>query len=158
MYIYFDMNIYNRIFDSQSNLRVRFESMAIDIIFQMIDEGKYKLCWSFILEHENSKNPFLYRRMYINLLSKSCKTVISPDIEIKNISEKIIANSKAKIKDALHLACAIHRNCAYFITCDDKFIRTIQKHRDLLKDCTGSIKLFNPVDFIRRELNIDVIE
>ncbi|MEQ8171653.1 MAG: twitching motility protein PilT, partial [Candidatus Eremiobacterota bacterium] len=108
MYIYFDMNIYNRIFDSQSNVRVRFESMAIDIIFQMIEEGKYELCWSFILEYENSKNPFLYRKMYIDLMARSCKTVISSNIEIKNISEKIISNSKAKVNDAVHLACAVH--------------------------------------------------
>lgn len=34
MKIYFDMNIYNRVFDDQTQMRIRFESMAIDILFE----------------------------------------------------------------------------------------------------------------------------
>ena len=36
MKIYFDMNIYNRIFDDQTQMRIRFESMAIDILFELV--------------------------------------------------------------------------------------------------------------------------
>ena len=32
MKLYLDMNIYNRIFDDQNQIRIRFETMAIDII------------------------------------------------------------------------------------------------------------------------------
>ena len=39
MKIYFDMNIYNRIFDDQTQMRIKFESMAIDILF---DESVYR--------------------------------------------------------------------------------------------------------------------
>lgn len=31
-------------------------------------------------------------------------------------------SSKAKAKDSLHLACAIHSDCDCFITCDDRLI------------------------------------
>lgn len=48
MRIYFDMNIYNRIFDDQTQLRIKFESMAIDILFELIEQEKYELMWSFI--------------------------------------------------------------------------------------------------------------
>jgi len=43
MKLYFDMNIYNRIFDDQSQMRIRFESMAIDILFELIEKGNYEL-------------------------------------------------------------------------------------------------------------------
>ncbi len=37
MKIYFDMNIYNRIFDDQTQMRIRFESIAIGILFELIE-------------------------------------------------------------------------------------------------------------------------
>ena len=43
MKIYFDMNIYNRIFDDQSQMKIRIESMAVDILFELIEKGQYSL-------------------------------------------------------------------------------------------------------------------
>jgi len=91
--IYLDMNIYNRVFDDQTQLRIKFETMAVDIIFELIEKEKYKLCWSFILEDENNINPYIYRKNYIKTICNICK-----------------------------------------------------------------IKLMNPIDFIRQEMSIDVIE
>lgn len=152
------MNIYNRIFDNQSNIRIRFETMAIDIIFKIIDQKQYNLCWSFMLEYENDRNPFRNRRTYIKLLSDSCSIIIFPDEKILDIAEKVVARSSSKLKDAVHLACAIYTKCDYFITCDDQLIRTIDKNKEPLKDILDDLVLFNPVDFVRKELNINVIE
>lgn len=33
-------------------------------------------------------------------------------------------------KDTLHLASAVYVNFEYFITCDDKFIKTVEKSKD----------------------------
>lgn len=156
--IYFDMNIYNRIFDDQTQMRIKFESMAIDILFELIEQKKYELMWSFILEYENSRNPFIERKLHINNISCLCKETIMPDDNIKLISKDIVKYSNTKDKDALHLASAVYGNCCYFITCDDKFIKTIEKNRDRLKDIIVNIKLYNPIDFLRKEMDIDVIE
>ena len=43
MKIYFDMNIYNRVFDDQTQMRIRFESMTINILFELIEKKKYEL-------------------------------------------------------------------------------------------------------------------
>ena len=158
MSIYFDMNVYNRMFDDQTQLRIRFESMAIDIICELIEMGQYTLFWSFILEYENDKNPFINRRDYIKSLSALCVGNIEPNKAIKEIAKEIINNLNAKAKDALHLACAIYKKCDYFITCDDKFIKTINKHSDNLSNILGKIKLLNPIDFLRMEVDINVIE
>ena len=158
MYIYLDMNIYNRVFDDQSQLRIKFETMATDIIFELIEKEQYQSCWSFMLDDENYKNPFSYRRSSIKTISSICKINIGPNSEILNIGKFIMANSNTKPKDALHLACAVYCKCDYFITCDDKFIKTVVKNNVSLEDVIGKIKLMNPIDFVRGEMSIDVIE
>ncbi|CCQ95401.1 conserved hypothetical protein [[Clostridium] ultunense Esp] len=45
-----------------------------------------------------------------------------------------------------------------FITCDDEFIKTIEKNNDKLEDIIGDIRLYNPIDFLRKEMYINVIE
>ncbi len=97
--------------------------MAIDILFELIEKGNYELVWSFILEYENSMNPFIERRLHIQSISTLCKENIKPNNEIKVIAKIIVENSNTKDKDALHLASAIYNKCDYFITCDDKFIK-----------------------------------
>ena len=132
--------------------------MAIDIIFELIEKEQYQLCWSFMLGDENNKNPFLYRRDSIKTISNICKVNIEPNDEILNIAKFIMTNSNTRPKDALHLACAAYFKCDYFVTCDDKFIKTVIKNYANLKDVIGNIKLMNPIDFVRGEMSIDVIE
>lgn len=156
--MYFDMNVYNRVFDDQSQMRIRFEAMAIDILFELIEKGQHTLVWSFILEYENNRNPFIDRKAHIDSISSLCKEIIEPDKGIKATAKSIMEKSNAKERDALHLACAIHNKCDYFITCDDRFIRTINNSEYLLKNIIGDIKLYNPIDFLRKEIDTDVIE
>ena len=132
--------------------------MAIDILFELIEKGNYELVWPFILEYENSMNPFNERRIHIQSISTLCKKNIKPNNEIKVIAKDIVKNSNTKNKDALHLASAIYGDCDYFITCDDKFVKTIEKNNDKLEDIIGDIRLYNPIDFLRKEMDIDVIE
>lgn len=158
MKIYFDMNIYNRVFDDQTQMRIRFESMAIDILFELVEKKKYKLIWSFILEYENSRNPFMERKLNIESISSLCSEAIEPNDRIKEIAKDIVMKSNTKDKDALHLASAVYGECKYFITCDDKFIKAVERNRDNLTGTIKSIKLYNPIDFLRKEMDIDVIE
>ena len=136
-------------FDDQSQTRIRLETEAISMIFSLIDKGKYTLLWSFILEDENNKNPFLDRKSYIKVLSKTCNIAIEPSDDILAIAKYIMAASKIKAKDALHIACAVKYGAKYFITCDDKFINAL--HSSDIKWNKSNIKVFNPIDFIRNE-------
>ena len=58
MKIYLDMNIYNRQFDDQSQIKIKLETLAIELIFSLIEMNKIKVVWSSILSYENSLNPY----------------------------------------------------------------------------------------------------
>jgi predicted nucleic acid-binding protein len=152
------MNIYNRIFDDQNQIKIRFENVAIGIIFELIEKGTHNPVWSFILQDENSGNPYSNRREYIEMLSSACMEVVEPSIRIREIANNIMGASSARAKDSLHLACAVDAGCNCFITCDERLIRTLNANKDNLSGIVGNIRILNPIDFLREEMRIDVVE
>jgi homospermidine synthase len=64
------MNIYNRCFDDQSQLRIRLETAAIEGIFELVETQAFELAWSFMLDYENSLNPHEDRKEWAELLSR----------------------------------------------------------------------------------------
>lgn len=148
MRLYCDMNIYNRCFDDQSQLRIKLETAAIEGIFALAESGRLTLLWSFILDYENSLNPHEERKEGVQLLSGLCRDTISPSPEIVALARAIIKRSKVKPRDALHLACAEVRGCDYFVTCDDTLVSIFQRSRRRPK---LKVKAINPVEFVRSE-------
>lgn len=55
MKLYLDMNVYNRIFDDQNQIKIRFETMAVDVIFELVEKRIHKLVWSFMLAESKSE-------------------------------------------------------------------------------------------------------
>jgi len=66
MKIYLDNCCFNRPFDDQSQLRIRLESEAKLKIQEDIRAGIHELVWSYILDYENSRNPFQERARQIS--------------------------------------------------------------------------------------------
>jgi len=152
MRIYCDMNIYNRCFDDQGQLRIRLETSAIESLFSLIEIGRFICIWSFILDYENSLNPFQERKQTIEVMSFMCKKSVIPSDKISELSKAIIKKTNISPRDALHLASAEVSGCKYFITCDDKLIKKIK----LKSGVTGlKVKPVNPVDLIRKEVTKD---
>ncbi len=65
MRLYLDNCMFNRPFDNQSDIRILLETEAKLKIQEKIRLGTYELVWSYILDYENSKNPFRERRKQI---------------------------------------------------------------------------------------------
>jgi len=63
--IYLDNCSYNRPFDNQTQMRIRMETEAKLYIQAGIRKGKYSLCWSFVLDYENGRNPYEEKRSVI---------------------------------------------------------------------------------------------
>ena len=142
--LYLDMNIYNRPFDDQSQVRIRLETIAIYAILKTIKEKRYSLLWSFMLEFENSLNPDEDIKVEIQMASSLALELINMTDDIL-IAAKSLESKGIKPRDAIHVACAIKGDADYFLTCDDKLIRKSQ----LIKD---KIIIMNPIDFIRVEV------
>lgn len=77
MKIYLDNCTFNRPFDNQNDIRIRIETESKLHIQEQIKTGKLNLVWSYILDFENSQNPFEERKVSIS----RWKTVALTDVE-----------------------------------------------------------------------------
>lgn len=140
MKIYLDNCCFNRPFDDQSQLRIRLESEAKLQIQADIRSGLYVLVWSYILDYENSKNPFRERQEQITKWHSYSRDEIIEDEELVKIAAKLNQQGIKKI-DSLHIACAIKANADFFLTTDDGVL----KKTSIVKD----IKITDPIGFIK---------
>ncbi len=140
MRIYLDNCCYNRPFDDQRQLRIRIETEAKLGIQEMISTKRVELAWSYIIDYENTLNPFEQRKLAVQAwrAQASCDTGETDEI-LKKAEE--ISTAGFKSKDALHLSCAIALKCDYFLTTDDYLL----KNSKLIKE----IIITDPVNFIR---------
>ena len=136
--IYLDNCSYNRPFDNQSQIKVRLETEAKLFIQNGIREGEYSLCWSYMLDYENGKNPYTEKRNAIAPW-KNIATDYCPSSDTVLMRGRELMKFGIKQNDALHISCAIERGCEYFITTDDI----------LTKKNNDSIEIINPIDFMR---------
>ena len=139
MLIYLDNCSLNRPFDDQNQIRIRIEAEAKIYIQEQIINGSLSLVWSYILDYENSVNPFPERRDTITNWKKHAVADIDENERIITTAE-YLQGKGVKSKDALHIACAVELNCKYFITTDRKLIKKLSKFE--------KIEVMNPVDFI----------
>lgn len=143
--LYLDMNIYNRPLDDQNQMRIRLETTAITMIFALIEQGRYSVHWSFVLDYENSRNPFPERIHFVDQLAQVCQSTIGPNEEIKNLAGSLAEKQDVRGRDALHIACAEHSGCDFLVTCDDRLVQQGTRLREagLLKVC-----VVNPIHLL----------
>ncbi len=125
MLIYLDMCCFNRPFDDQSQVRIRFETEAKLLLQQHVREGELALAWSYVLDYENSINPFVDRQESITPWRSIAQTHVAE-------TEEIIAKGKEmmsfgiKAFDALHVGCAIAAGADIFVSTDDALLRKLR--------------------------------
>ena len=140
MRLYLDNCCFNRPYDEQSQLKIRLETEAKIYVQQRIIDGVYELAWSYVMDYENSLNPFLERRDRISLWKSKAKGFCDENETIL-IKAEFLRNGGVKFFDSLHVACSIFLKCDYFLTTDDR----------LMKKIIPEIRVIDPIEFIRRE-------
>ena len=103
----------------------------------MILTGKHSLVWSYMLEYENSQNPFDLRKDSIIKWKDLAQTNVKANEDIIRTAELLMLKG-LKAKDAIHIACAKDAGCDYFLTTD---IGILKKKIDV-------VRVINPIDFI----------
>lgn len=144
MKIYLDNCCFNRPFDDQSHLRIKLESEAKLKIQEEIRDGNIKLTWSYILDYENSRNPFQERKMRIGRWKNYAVEDIHESENLIKISHSLNKIGIHKI-DSLHIAGAIISKCEYFLTTDDNILKRQSK--------IDEIKIADPIAFIKEVLS-----
>lgn len=138
MRVYLDNCCFNRPFDEQSSLVICLETEAKLHVQDLIRQGRLELIWSFVLDYENSANPFYEVRNRIfawkGIAVFDCK--LSKEIEDK---AQELMKLGLKQMDASHIACAICHGADCFLTTDKK----------ILNKPVAEIKTMNPIDFVR---------
>jgi predicted nucleic acid-binding protein len=137
--IYLEMCCFNRPYDIQTAARIKLETEAKLYIQNAVLDGKLILVWSFILDYENSANPYPDHREAIAEWKTLSKHYISALDGIRELGVTIATKTGIKSKDALHVACAVEAKCDYFITTDRAFLKKAQS--------LPEIKTVNPIDF-----------
>lgn len=141
--VYFDVCSWYRPFDDQSQIRIRMEAEAVQIILEMSDLGQIQILISDIILYENSGTKDLVKMQKVKELFKSCKDYIPYDQDIQKMAFELSKDGFTPL-DALHLASAETGGVDYLITTDDKF----QKKYDQLRDRVN-VKVVNPIDFVK---------
>lgn len=136
------MNVYNHPFDDQTQIRIKLETFGVFEIFRMITSNKLSVVWSFILDYENSLNPYHDRQVYVKMLSSLASECVMTSEDIRE-KAKDYESEGIKPRDALHLSCALKSRADCFITCDDKLIKKALKLKIPMMVC-------NPSDFITK--------
>ena len=137
--IYLDNCCFNRPYDNQAYLTVHLEAEAKLFVQKEILQGSFGLVWSYMLDYENSMNPYEDRRKAIEKWKKIAVSDVGFSVDINIFGQKLFALG-LKNKDALHIACAIAAKCAYFLTTDN----------GVLNKQIPEIIVINPIDFVRK--------
>ena len=125
MFIYLDMCCFNRPFDDQFQARIRLETEAKLLLQQHVREGQLALVWSYVLDYENSINPFVDRQESIwPWRSMAQIRVTETQAVIAKGRELMLSGIKAF--DALHVASALAGGTDIFISTDDTLLRKLR--------------------------------
>ncbi|MCP4401368.1 MAG: PIN domain-containing protein [bacterium] len=139
MNIYLDSCCFSRPFDDRSSMRIKLETDAKLHIQEAIRNQQLELTWSYMLEFENSLNPYKNKRTRIQKWKALAIDVVYESPTVLSAAHTFQAHGIKK-KDALHLACAIEGHCDYFLTTDDKLLKKQQ--------LITPIQVMSPVDFV----------
>ena len=136
--LYLDNCCYNRPFDNQSQIKIHLETQAKLYIQAKIKDGIYSLVWSYILDYENSRNPYEEKRQAISPWKNiASECVVGESEEILTFAESLHTRG-IKTYDALHISCAVFAGCDYYLTTDKKLLNTP----------IPEIKIINPIMFV----------
>lgn len=142
MRIYLDNCCFNRPFDDQSQSRIRVQAEAKLCVQEALVLKRVELAWCYILDLENSANPFDERRVAIEKWKTRAASDTMETPEIVQQAEALVAEFGLRAKDALHVACALGSGCEFFLTTDDRILRKLRDY--------APIAVVDPAEFLRR--------
>lgn len=118
---------------------MQLETAAKLFVQDFVRRGRIKLLWSYMLDYENTFNPYRERKETIDKWKKYSMLDINETGQLITTANELVIKGIAS-KDALHIACAIEGKAEFFLTTDKGILK---KSSEIVQ-----VKCINPVQFI----------
>jgi hypothetical protein len=145
MKVYLDVCCLSRLFDDQSQDKIRLETESIIGILKRCADSEWALIGSDILSLEISKNPDSIKRQKVSRLHEGADFMTKYNMEIKSRAGQF-RKFGVKLFDSLHLASAEYADADVFLTTDINLIKAVARS-DI------KIRVANPLNFYMEVLN-----
>jgi predicted nucleic acid-binding protein len=145
MKIYFDVSCLNRPFDDQRQGRIRLESEAVTLLFDVIDARRWEQVSSRMAEIETRAIGDEIRRRRVLALLPEGRMELGPRT-FERAKELIAMRFRAA--DAVHIAAAEQLHADVLLTCDDQFLKVGEQLADRL-----FVRIANPIDWMKEQFD-----
>jgi hypothetical protein len=129
---YLDICCFKRPFDDATIERIRREAEAVAAILDMVQAGTFLLVRSPAHDFENERNPREDRRLAARLWLDSASVSVAASDKTRDRARALAALGFGPL-DALHLAFAEASAARWFVTTDDRLLKTATRHREQLR-------------------------
>ena len=140
MRLYIDSCALSRLWDKYLSNEIIQEAKAMEVILQLISDGKLELVDSAVLTFESEKVPDSEKQDRINAILENAQYFVKVDDTIEEKAEEF-AKQGIKGLDAYHLASA-ERGADVLITVDKRFLKRAKRIPNL------KVKVMNPIEFL----------
>ena len=124
--VYLDVCALNRPLDDQSQMRIRLEASAVQLILSHARLGNISVLTSPALRYEVGANPDPVRRRHVQLVLQELGIPVTFSLfEVRKRASELNAKG-VKPADATHMALAEQAGCD-FVTVDDPFLRQLRR-------------------------------
>lgn len=124
--VYLDVCALCRPFDDQSQIRIRLETEAVQLILSHVRAGNLNLIVSPVHDAEIAAIDDLAERIYLQVMLQQIGLRVPLDLSEARQRAEILVQQGLGPADAAHLACA-EQVRADFVTCDDRLIRQCRR-------------------------------
>ncbi|MDM8558627.1 PIN domain-containing protein [Thiotrichales bacterium HSG14] len=153
MLVYFDTNIYSRLFDDQTQPNIQQKANACLEIIEAIKMKHLTLLGSDIVMFEVYNILEKEKQAKVeNYLTLPSYHIDSSD-EILKLGQQLEIQCQIKAREALHIASAIIGKARYFLSCDKKVTQMKQAkcYRRLAKSYRQTyFSVMNPIRFVEK--------
>lgn len=145
MRIYLDLCTIQRVFDDESQQRIREEKYALERVIELVEEGRFQLLSSFVLEYESEAGTDVSRRDFTETVLARASERIDPSPRIQHRTT-VYALGGLRTWDAAHLAAAVEARADFFCTCDDRLLRRARAEDTGLTRAVSLLELIREVE------------
>ena len=124
--VYLDVCALCRPFDDQSQIRIRLETEAVQLILSHVRAGNLNLIVSPVHDAEIAAIDDLAERIHLQVMLQQIGLRVPLDLSEARQRAEILVQQGLGPADAAHLACA-EQVRADFVTCDDRLIRQCRR-------------------------------